>query len=179
MRNEVPGDPAVEEPMANAAMPWGALIESNAKGEEVPMPSVCVALVRMSPPANVLVAVFCCRILPPVKVRPFDEVKLPARNPPAKVDVPVVLCRSSCPWAITVLVAAPVPVSKKLPATASWDPGLVVPIPTLPCESMMNAVEVADAEEVAMSRSGVADSERPAMARRAFGEEDEMPTLPN
>ena len=43
------------------------------------------------PLERVLVAVFDCRIFPPVMVSPFDEVKLNADMPPAKVEVAVVV----------------------------------------------------------------------------------------
>jgi len=251
MRKIVPGDPAVEEPMAKEGMPAGAWTESSPHGVEEPIPTLpvftglrrialvppgwivrSVLLVEIFPPVRVipcdearpaalmppvnedvaalvlvmdpplsvrpldennppcpsrtvplekvLVALFCWKSDPPVMVRPAaDKSPALALIPPAKVEVPVVDCRSIWPALITVDVASPVPVRMNLPATASWDPGLVVPMPSLPWESMMRAVEVADAEEVAMSRSGVPDRESPARARRALGDVVEMPTLPN
>jgi len=44
------------------------------------------------------------------------------------------------------------------PATASCAPGVVVPIPTLPFESIINAVLVADAVEVEILKRSAVES---------------------
>ena len=134
---------------------------------------------RTVPLEKVLVAVFCWKSDPPVMVSPLPESNPPAAlNPPAKVEVPVVDCRSIWPALITVDVASPVPVKINLPATASWDPGLVVPIPTLPCESMMRAVATTPAGVVVETKNTGA-VEVPVNARVAEGDEVPSPKFPD
>jgi len=73
-----------------------------------------------------------------------------------------------------VEVALPTPATNKLPAIESVAPGDVVPIPTRPKESSMNAVEVADAVEVEMRNIGPVPFDTPPIDKRAAG--DEVPT---
>lgn len=70
---------------------------------------------------------------------------------------------------MTVEVAPPVPWTKRPPAIPSAAEGEVLPMPTLPCESMRKAVEVAVAVEVERRKSGVEASERASADRRADG----------
>ena len=65
-----------------------------------------------------------------------------------------------------------------LPLTVSAVEGVVVPMPTLPFWSTMNAVEVADAVEDEIVKSGVVPLEAPATERRAHGVVVPMPTAP-
>ena len=71
------------------------------------------------------------------------------------------------------------PENKLEPWTAKSAPGVVVPIPTFPVESMMKAVEVADSEEVDTAKSGMFESEDVAETdKRANGDVVPNPTFP-
>ena len=65
------------------------------------------------------------------------------------------------------------------PPIEKTEPGVVVPMPTLPSWSTMNAVEVAKAAvEVDMEKSGAVPPEAPATESRAYGVEVPIPKLP-
>ena len=68
---------------------------------------------------------------------------------PVTVEVPVAPRRSDPPW------------------IESAREGEVVPIPTLPLPSMMKAVEVAVAEDVATAKTGIVPADAPATERVA------------
>ena len=72
------------------------------------------------------------------------------------------------------------PEIKPLPWTAKSLPGVVVPIPTLPFASMMNAVVVAEAVEVEIVKSGRLESvavDVPTTERIAHGVVVPIPTF--
>ena len=79
------------------------------------------------PLEKVLVAVFDWKILPPVRVRPFDEPRLNADMPPLNVEDAVeVEIREKI---VEVAYAVMGPAIVVLPCTESVDPGVVVPMP--------------------------------------------------
>jgi len=133
---------------------------------------------RTVPLEKVLVAVFCWKSDPPLSVNPFPESNPPsALMPPAKVEVPMALCRSICPVLITVEVASPVPVRMNLPATASAAPGDVVPMPSFPLASMTRAVATTPAGVVVETRNAGA-VEVPVSPKVAEGDDVPSPKFP-
>lgn len=98
------------------------------------------------PPAKVEVATLVWLMELPVMVRPLDEERPAVFTPPWKVEE-----------------AEPLPVTRSEPETESCWPGEVVPTPTLPCESIVKAVDVAFADVVVeMSTSGEVPAAAPA-----------------
>ena len=123
---------------------------------------------------NVEVADERLRMEPSAMVRPLEVESDPALNPPIKVEVPDVRepRTSKNPLMMVEVALLLLPLMYTLPLTASCaDPGEVVPMPTLPLESMMNAVEVALAEVVVLvKKRGVVNPANPVRDRRAAGE---------
>ena len=128
-----------------------------------------MSLVRR-PPVKVLVAVLIWNREPLVRVSPFPDRSPPLALRDPKYVLVAVPCISMLP-PMTVEVALPeLPLIETLPLTVSSTVGLGVPIPTLPCESIVSAVDVApNAVVVDMRNRGESCEEDAEMERRALG----------
>ena len=111
----------------------------------------------------------------PHTVRREYGVEVPTVSVPPIVAFPLV-CKVPA-----VVFSTPMPsppVKYPLPVTERAVAGEVVPIPTLPFLSTMNAVDVADAVEVETTKTGMVPPETPAIDSLAQGVLVPMPTLP-
>jgi|SRR3989338_228723 len=119
-------------------------------------------------PERVLVAVFVWLMMPPEMVRPLEEARPAVSSPPLKEEVALALKALKEEARVT-------------PETDSAWLGVVVPMPTLPVESMMKAVEVAAPVEVLtaiMGREERVGVEVGEMEKTAKGEEEPRPNFP-
>ena len=125
----------LKEPM-NSPFPW---TDNLLFGDVVPIPTF--------PPVVSLKSALLYRRSPPVKVSPADDAKPTAEMPPENVEVAVPVTLNAPTDRVPVAVRFPVvielgtvsePMMFALPSTESRIPGVVVPMPTLPEESMVN-----------------------------------------
>ena len=124
-------------------------------------------LVRPEPVRSVKASEFKLRE-PPEMVRPLEEARPAVSSPPLKEEVALAL-------------KALKEEAEARPATERAVPGEVVPMPTLPVESMMKAVEVAAPVEVLtaiMGREERVGVEVGEMEKTAKGEEEPRPNFP-
>ena len=106
------------------------------------------------------------KMLPPDIVRPLDEERPAADNPPRKVEVALVLL---------ILSTSP-PMTPAIERSAY---GEVVPMPTSPPLVIRNAVEVARVWVVVVEIMNAGAVDVPVRARVALGDEEPMPRLPD
>ena len=122
----------VEIPPANEEVDTLALVIEPAERE---IPAEEERPAAWIPPVKVEVAVDVFEIEPPEMRRPAEEERPAVAMPPVNVEVPVP--RTSMVLVATRAVTVVVPEMTALPFTESGVPGVVVPIPRKPLESLI------------------------------------------